>query len=75
MQDQCTLSPVEPTAPGLFSSPDPGGPAVTLLLYVIALALLILAAAGVPAGRVALGWAGMAVWLFTAAVLPALGAG
>jgi hypothetical protein len=44
-----------------------------LVLYLIALILLILAALGVASRRVSLGWLGLAVWLFAAAVLPALG--
>jgi hypothetical protein len=43
-----------------------------LLLYIIALILLLLAALGVSPPRVSLGWLGLALWLFTAAVLPSL---
>ncbi len=45
---------------------------VSLLLYLIALVLLVLAAFGVSPPRVSLGWLGLSVWLFTAAVLPSL---
>lgn len=44
---------------------------LSLLLYVIALILLILAALGVETRRVSLGWLGLALWLLTAGVLPA----
>lgn len=45
---------------------------IQLLLYVVALILLVLAALGVAAPRVHLGWLGLAVWLFAVGVLPAL---
>lgn len=45
---------------------------MALLLYFIAFVLLLLAAFGVGYSRVAFGWLGLAVWLFTAAILPAL---
>ncbi len=44
---------------------------MSLVLYIVALALLVCAAVGVGS-RVQLGWLGLAVWLFTAAILPAL---
>ncbi|MEO3922697.1 hypothetical protein ABGB07_02260 [Micromonosporaceae bacterium B7E4] len=43
-----------------------------LFLYLVAVVLLVLAAFGVPARRVSLGWLGLAVWLFAAGILPAL---
>jgi hypothetical protein len=43
---------------------------ISLLLYIIALILLLLAAFGVNPPRVSLGWLGLALWLFTAAILP-----
>ena len=46
---------------------------MTLLLYVVALVLLVLAGLGVGAPRMHLGWLGMALWLLAAAILPALG--
>ena len=36
---------------------------IALLLYVIAFVLLLLAAFGVVASRVSLGWLGLALWL------------
>jgi hypothetical protein len=36
---------------------------ITLILYIIAFILLLLAAFGVPAARVSLGWLGLALWL------------
>jgi hypothetical protein len=45
---------------------------VSLVLYIIAVILLGLAAFGVGASRVSLGWLGLALWLFTAAILPHL---
>lgn len=44
---------------------------VSLFLYFVAFVLLVLAAFGVSARRVSLGWLGLALWLFTAAILPA----
>jgi hypothetical protein len=44
---------------------------VELLLYLIAFALLILATLGLGLPRVAFGWAGLAVLVFAAYVLPA----
>jgi hypothetical protein len=41
-----------------------------VVLYVIAVVLLVLAALGVST-RVALGWAGLALAVFTSGVLPA----
>jgi hypothetical protein len=46
---------------------------MSLVLYVVALVLLVLAAFGVGFNRVAFGWLGLALWLFTAALLPHLG--
>lgn len=46
---------------------------LSLLLYVVALVLLLLAAFGVSAPRVSLGWLGLALWLFTSALLPHIG--
>ena len=46
--------------------------ALQLFLYLLALVLLILAGVGVPVRRVSLGWLGLAVWLFAAALLPQL---
>ena len=54
-------------------TPTPPEAAVALLLYVIAVILLALAAVAVGVPRVSLGWLGLALWCFTAAVLPALG--
>lgn len=48
-----------------------GLPTLRTVLYIAALVLLLLAAAGVPAGRVGLGWLGLACWLTAAAILPA----
>ena len=45
---------------------------VALFLYVLALVLLVLAAFGVSLPRLHFGWLGMALWLFAAAILPAL---
>ena len=47
---------------------------LSLGLYLIATILLLLAAAGVPQPpkRWALGWLGLAIWLFTYAILPEL---
>ncbi len=36
---------------------------VALILYVIAFILLLLAALGVVATRISLGWLGLAIWL------------
>jgi hypothetical protein len=44
---------------------------VEVVLYLIAVILLVLAAFSVAAGRVALGWLGLAVAVFTFGVLPA----
>lgn len=43
-----------------------------LILYVTALVLLVLAAVGVGAPRVSLGWAGVACWLTAAVFVPML---
>jgi hypothetical protein len=45
---------------------------VQLFLYLLALVLLLCAAGGVTVRRVSLGWLGLAVWVFAAAVLPAV---
>lgn len=45
---------------------------LALLLYLLATILLTLAAFGVGTSRVSLGWLGLAVFVFTAGVLPAL---
>jgi hypothetical protein len=45
---------------------------LSLLLYIIALILLVLAALGVSPPRVSLLALGLALWLFTAAILPSL---
>jgi hypothetical protein len=45
---------------------------LSLLLYIIALILLLLAALGVNAPRISLGWLGLAVITFTAFLLPHL---
>jgi hypothetical protein len=45
---------------------------ISLLLYIIAVILLTLAALGVSPPRVSLGWLGLALWLFTYALLPHL---
>lgn len=45
---------------------------LAFLLYVAAVILLALAAFGVRAGRVQLGWLGLAVAVFTFGVLPEL---
>lgn len=44
-----------------------------LLLYFVAFILLLLAGFGVGYRRAAFGWLGLALWLFTAALLPHLG--
>lgn len=36
---------------------------ISFLLEIVALVCLILAAIGIPASRVSLGWLGMALWL------------
>lgn len=46
---------------------------MTLVLYIIGIILLVLAAFGVNAGRVAFGWLGLAVIAFAALLLPHLG--
>jgi hypothetical protein len=38
---------------------------IALLLRIVAFVLLCLAAAGVPSGRVSLGWLGLALWLLS----------
>jgi hypothetical protein len=43
-----------------------------LLLYLLGFVCLILAAVGVGVPRVSLGWLGLALWLFAAAILPAI---
>jgi hypothetical protein len=45
---------------------------MALLLYFVAFVLLLLAAFGVGFRRVAFGWLGLAIWLFTSAILPHL---
>lgn len=45
---------------------------LTLVLYLTAVILLTLAAFGVNARRVSLGWLGLAITVFTYAVLPQL---
>lgn len=45
---------------------------LALILYLIAVILIVLEAFGVRAGRVSLGWLGLAVAVFTFGVLPAL---
>jgi len=45
---------------------------MALLLYFVAFVLLLLAAFGVDYRRIAFGWLGLAIWLFTAALLPHL---
>lgn len=45
---------------------------LALLLYLVAVILLTLAAFGVRAGRVQLGWLGLAVAVFAYGVLPEL---
>jgi hypothetical protein len=45
---------------------------MSLVLYVVALVLLVLAAFGVGFRQVAFGWLGLALWLFTATLLPHL---
>lgn len=45
---------------------------LALILYLTAVILLALAAFGVRAGRIRLGWAGLAVAVFTFGVLPEL---
>lgn len=45
---------------------------LALILYIIAVCLLALAAFGISHGRVAFGWLGLALWCFTAGVLPHL---
>jgi hypothetical protein len=44
---------------------------VELLLYLIAFVLLVLATLGLGLPRLAFGWAGLAVFVFTFGVLPA----
>lgn len=46
---------------------------VQLFLYLLATILITLAAFGVTLPRVHFGWLGLAVWLFAAGILPALG--
>ncbi len=46
---------------------------LTLLLYVIAFILLVLAAFGVNPRRVSLGWLGLAIIAFAALLLPHIG--
>jgi hypothetical protein len=43
-----------------------------LFLYLLGLVLLVVAAFGVSLPRVHLGWLGLALWLFAAAILPAI---
>lgn len=45
---------------------------LSLILYVVAVILLLLAAWGVRQGRVRLGWLGLAIAVFTFGVLPGL---
>jgi hypothetical protein len=45
---------------------------LSLFFYIIATILLVLAAIGVGVRRVSLGWLGLALWLFTYALLPHL---
>jgi hypothetical protein len=51
------------------------GEAITmaLVLYIIAFVLLLLAAFGVGYSRISFGWLGLAIWLFTYALLPHIG--
>jgi hypothetical protein len=44
---------------------------VELLLYLVSFILLVLATLGLGLPRVAFGWAGLAVFVFTFGVLPA----
>jgi hypothetical protein len=46
---------------------------LALVLYVIAWVLLVLAAFNVGHPRMSFGWLGMAIWLFTAVLLPHFG--
>jgi hypothetical protein len=46
---------------------------LTLVLYVIACMLLALAAFNVGHPRMSFGWLGLAIWLFTAVLLPHFG--
>jgi hypothetical protein len=43
---------------------------LVLVLYFVAFLLLLLAAFGAGFARVAFGWLGLALWLFTAVLLP-----
>jgi hypothetical protein len=52
----------------MISSMNP----VRMLFYMIALVLLILAAIGIPAGRISLLAAGLACWLIAYAFVPML---
>jgi len=45
---------------------------VALLLLVVAFILLLLAAFGIGAPRLSLGWLGLALWLLAVGILPAL---
>ena len=45
---------------------------MTLVLFIFAFVLLVLAALGVPSSRFHLGWAGMACWLTAEILLPYL---
>lgn len=45
---------------------------LALILYIVAVVLLTLAAFGVSLPRVHLGWLGLAIVVFTAAILPEL---
>ena len=46
---------------------------LALVLYVIACVLLVLAASNVGHPKLSLGWLGLAIWLFTATLLPHFG--
>jgi hypothetical protein len=46
---------------------------LTLVLYVIACMLLVLAAFNVGHPRMSFGWLGLVIWLFTAVLLPRFG--
>jgi len=46
---------------------------LSLVLYVIACVLLVLAAFNVGHPKMSFGWFGLAIWLFTAMLLPHFG--